>query len=107
MDSRNGRSKTASFQRKNPRPGIAAMIAAYRSGDPYLTFAIQAGQAPPEATRETHGPVRELFKACVLGVQYGMGEMGLARRLGQPVALARSLLQLHRETYPRFWAWSD
>ena len=87
--------------------GDPAMMAAYYSGDPYLALAVQAGQAPADATRETHGPIREQFKACVLGVQYGMGEAGLARRLGQPAALARSLLQLHRETYPHFWAWSD
>jgi hypothetical protein len=85
----------------------AAMMAAYLSGDPYLSFAIQAGQAPADATRETHGPTRELFKACVLGVQYGMGERTLAQRIGRPAALARTLLRLHRETYPKFWAWSD
>jgi DNA polymerase I-like protein with 3'-5' exonuclease and polymerase domains len=42
-----------------------------------------------------------------LGVQYGMGEESLARRIGKPPAYARELLRLHRQTYPRFWAWSD
>src|SRR5262249_50730113 len=74
--------------------GAPAMMSAYQSGDPYLAFAIQAGQAPGDATRETHGRVREQCKTCVLGVQYGMGEAGLAQRLGQPAALARTLLQL-------------
>jgi hypothetical protein len=31
----------------------------------------------------------------------------LARRIGRPTAYGRELLRLHRETYPRFWAWSD
>jgi hypothetical protein len=31
----------------------------------------------------------------------------LARRIGKSTAHARELLRLHRETYPRFWAWSD
>src|SRR5262249_39980389 len=41
------------------------------------------------------------------GVQYGMEAGSLAHRIGLPTAYARQLLQLHRETYPRFWAWSD
>ena len=49
-----------------------AMQAAYLSGDPYLAFARQAHAVPDDATKETHGPQRELFKQCVLAVQYGM-----------------------------------
>jgi DNA polymerase I-like protein with 3'-5' exonuclease and polymerase domains len=94
--------------------GIAAalsndplMQAAYRSGDPYLAFAIQAGAAPVGATKASHKAVREQFKACVLAVQYGMGADALALRIGQPTIRARELLRLHRETYRVFWAWSD
>jgi DNA polymerase-1 len=46
--------------------GDLAMQAAYRSGDPYLAFAKQAGAVPADATKRTHGPTRELFKQCVL-----------------------------------------
>ena len=84
-----------------------AMQAAYLSGDPYLTFAIQARAAPPDATKQTHGAIRELFKACVLGTQYGMEAPSLAARIGQPPIVARDLLRAHRETYPAFWRWSD
>jgi hypothetical protein len=87
--------------------GDPAMMGAYRSGDPYLAFGKQAGRLPRDATKVTHGAERERFKACVLGVQYGMGAEALARRAGGPSALGRELLCLHRETYPRFWAWSD
>ena len=87
--------------------GDPAMIAAYESGDPYLMFAIQAGAAPADATRTTHGEVRDQFKACVLAVQYGMGENSLAVRIGQPPIVARDLLRRHRGTYPRFWEWSQ
>ena len=87
--------------------GDAAMLQAYESGDPYLTFAKQAGAVPPDATKATHGPIREQFKACVLAVQYGMGEASLALRIAQPVAQARQLLRTHRDTYPVFWKWSD
>jgi DNA polymerase I len=94
--------------------GIAAalssdseMMAAYQSGDPYLAFAIRAGAVPKTATKITHEAEREQFKACVLAVQYGMGEASLADRINQPVARARQLLALHRRTYRKFWKWSD
>jgi len=87
--------------------GDEAMMEAYRSGDPYLTFAIQAGAVPANATKKTHEAEREQFKACVLAVQYGMGEASLAVRINQPVARTRQLLELHKRTYKRFWRWSD
>jgi DNA polymerase I len=83
------------------------MMEAYRSGDPYLAFGKQAGRIPPDGTKKTHAADRELFKACVLGVQYGMGPEALARRIGKPTAYGCELLRLHRETYPAFWRWSD
>ena len=87
--------------------GDPAMKEAYCSGDPYLAFAIQAGAVPATATKKTHEAEREQFKACVLAVQYGMGEASLAARINQPVARARQLLALHRQTYRQFWRWSD
>jgi hypothetical protein len=87
--------------------GDPAMLEAYRSGDPYLSFAKQAGAVPPGATRITHAAKREEFKACVLAVQYGMAPETLAARIGKPPILGRELLNLHRETYRPFWRWSD
>jgi DNA polymerase I-like protein with 3'-5' exonuclease and polymerase domains len=87
--------------------GDPKMQSAYTSGDPYLTFAKQAGAVPMDATKRTHAADRELFKQCVLAVQYGMGAEALAVRINQPVAYARELLRLHRNTYNVFWEWSD
>lgn len=94
--------------------GIAAALSgdplmqeAYHTGDPYLTFAKQAGAVPDFATKKTHKAEREQFKACVLAVQYGMGAESLAHRINQPVIRAKELLRLHRETYRVFWHWSD
>jgi DNA polymerase I len=87
--------------------GDAAMVAAYQSGDPYLAFGKQAGVIPAGATKETHGPQRELFKQTLLGVQYGMEADALAARIGQPRIVARNLLHAHRETYSAFWRWSN
>ena len=94
--------------------GIAAalsgdphMMTAYESGDPYLSFARQARAVPESATKRSHPVIREQFKACALAVQYGMGDVSLGHRIGQPAAQARQLLRLHRETYCTFWQWSD
>ena len=83
------------------------MKAAYQSGDPYLGFAKQAGALPETATKESHPRERDQFKACVLAVQYGMGEESLAMCIAHPVIQTRKLLRLHRKTYKVFWAWSD
>jgi DNA polymerase I-like protein with 3'-5' exonuclease and polymerase domains len=87
--------------------GDEAMMAAYQSGDPYLTFGKQARAIPAAATKTTHKAQRELFKQCVLAVQYGMEADSLALRIGQPRIVARDLLTAHRETYRQFWRWSD
>jgi DNA polymerase-1 len=87
--------------------GDTAMQAAYRSGDPYLAFAKQANAVPDSATKATHGPQRELFKQCVLAVQYGMQADGLALRIAQSRIVARNLLSDHHQTYQTCWRWSD
>jgi DNA polymerase family A len=87
--------------------GDSNMLAAYASGDPYLTFGKQAGAIPADGTRDTHGSVRELFKTTALAVLYGMEAQGLALRIDQPTIIARDLLRAHHETYRIFWRWSD
>ncbi len=87
--------------------GDAAMQRAYLSGDPYLAFAIEAGLAPPDATKATHKTARDRCKAVVLGTLYGMQEESLALRLGIDVAEARRLLLAHRRAYRVFWAWVE
>ena len=84
-----------------------AMQTAYTSGDPYLAFAKQAEAVPSSASRESHPVEREQYKACVLAVQYGMGEESLAKRIGKSALHARRLLEQHRRTYHRYWEWSD
>lgn len=84
-----------------------AMLAAYQSGDPYLTFGQQAGLIPAGGTKASHKFERELCKQCVLATQYGMEAESLSARIGQPIIVARDLLRAHRETYRSFWRWSD
>ena len=73
--------------------GDQAMLEAYQSGDFYLALAKRTGAAPSDATRKSHGAVRELFKPCGLGIQYGMEYKSLAVRIGRPEIYARHLLQ--------------
>jgi DNA polymerase I-like protein with 3'-5' exonuclease and polymerase domains len=87
--------------------GDEALLNAYRSRDIYLAFAKQAGLAPPDATKATHGDIRDRCKAVVLGTLYGRGPETLARRIGRPPIEARELLRLHQATYRTFWRWSD
>jgi len=84
-----------------------AMMEAYTSGDPYLAFAKQAGAIPGDATKQSHKVVRDKFKQCALGVQYGMQETSLGNKLGLSTAHGRELLEKHRRTYPRYWQWSQ
>ena len=62
---------------------------------------------PVDGTKRTHVPERDLFKTCVLGVQYGTGAASLVNRIGKPASYAADLLRLRRQTYQSFWAWSD
>jgi hypothetical protein len=87
--------------------GDPAMQEAYVSGDFYLSFAKMAGAVPPDASKETHGPVRDQFKTLALGVLYGLSADGLARKLGVAPCRGRELLQMHQATFRRFWQWSD
>jgi len=83
------------------------MQRAYTSGDPYLSFAVQAGLAPAGATKATHKPTRDRCKSAVLGLSYGMREHSLAQRVGGPTIAARHLIEAHEETYRIFWRWSQ
>jgi DNA polymerase I len=87
--------------------GDAAMLAAYESGDPYLTFGKQIGALPADANKVSHADARQLFKQVVLGIGYGMEAETLARRIGRPTIVARDLIRAYREMYRTFWRWSD
>jgi DNA polymerase I len=87
--------------------GDANMMAAYRTGDPYLAFAKQAGRVTPNATKQTHRAERELFKACILGVQYGMGGNSLATRINLSPSHGNELIELHKRVYATYWRWSE
>jgi hypothetical protein len=80
---------------------------AYHTGAPSLAFAIAAGLAPPDATKQTHKAIRNRCKAVVLGTNYGMSAYGVAQAAKIHELEAKALLQKHRETYRKFWAWAE
>lgn len=82
-----------------------AMMADYRSGDPYMAFAKRAGAVPEGATKVTHADERATYKVAALAVQYGMREESLAKKLGIPVSAARRLITQHQASYPTYWNW--
>jgi DNA polymerase I len=87
--------------------GDQKMIDAYTTGDPYLALAKGVGAVPTEATKESHGAIRELYKCVELATQYGMEAQSLAVRLGKSTMDAQSLLLEHRRLYRKFWFWSE
>lgn len=87
--------------------GDERMIEAYEKGDPYLGFAQLAGLAPPDATKTSHKAIRDRCKEVVLGVNYGIGAATMAAKMEATVAEARELLQLHSQTFRKFWDWSS
>jgi DNA polymerase family A len=87
--------------------GDARMAEDYATGDPHMGFAKAAGLAPPDATKASHPLIRARCKTTCLGVNYGMEANGLSARLGITPAEGHELLRLHRQTYRRFWQWSE
>lgn len=87
--------------------GDEAMMEDYRRSDFYLAFAIRAGLAPPEATKESHKDIRAAAKVVCLGVMFGQSAYGMAAKLGISSTAAAKLLRAHKRVYHRFWAWSN
>jgi hypothetical protein len=83
------------------------MLEDYRRGDVYVSLGQTLGLIPAGGTKETHDRERNVCKGIVLACNYGMGPAGLARKINKPVTVAADLLRRHRETYRRFWEWSD
>lgn len=87
------------------------MIDAYNSGDPYLYFAKKAGAVPAEGVRKDYEEIRNLFKALILGLQYGMGiktlSVHLTSVMGRIVTEreAEKLLNLHKKLFRVYWKW--
>jgi hypothetical protein len=79
----------------------------YESGDPYLMFARLAGAVPAGATKASHPQIRGQYKTVMLGILYGLSDVGIARRLTIPLCDGRRLLSQHKTLFRHFWDWSE
>ena len=87
--------------------GDTGLRDAVESGDPYLAFAKRSGLAPSDATKHSHGAIRDVCKTVVLGTNYGMGPQSLACRTGLSVIDAQNVLRKLAATFPTFWQWAE
>jgi DNA polymerase family A len=86
---------------------VNTMLDMYKSGDPYLAFAKIVGAVPADATKKSHGVVRDRYKTGILAIQYGISAETLAGRLGITKFEAQQMINQHREIFAQYWAWSD
>jgi DNA polymerase I len=84
-----------------------ALLDAVSSRDPYLWFLKRTGRIPQDATKQTHGAIRNWIKPFMLGVHYGLTAAGAAARLGISLTEARRLVEQHQELFPVYWRWAE
>jgi DNA polymerase I-like protein with 3'-5' exonuclease and polymerase domains len=72
-----------------------------------MNFAIRVGLAPPGATSDTHGDIRNMVKPISLGSNYGMSKYGAAAQSGKSLVWAATTLAAHRHAYPVFAQWQQ
>jgi DNA polymerase I len=90
--------------------GDPALLEAYRGGDVYYAFARDCGltqDSDPRRWARDHPDQRQRMKALALAITYGMSVASLAQSLKRHPLVASHLIEKHRRTYPRFWAWRD
>jgi len=87
--------------------GDKNLISDYKTGDPYLTFAKKAGAIPIDGTKETHPEIREIYKRCMLALNYGMSIETFAANVKIPYAEASYIVKWHKRRYQKYWQWSD
>lgn len=97
-------------------------MALYNDGgkDVYLALAKLAGAVPSDATKASHGAMRQTFKAVQLGLGYGKGIESLANDVyatnfgpdGTPSmtqqaakSLALQIMDWHKTTFSDYWQW--
>jgi DNA polymerase-1 len=90
--------------------GDQALMDAYRNGDVYHALALACGltnDPDPKSWKANYPEMRQRMKALQLGINYGMGVPSLAKGLDRHPFVASTIIERHRETYPRFWEWRD
>ena len=81
------------------------MIAAVKSGDPYLFTAKLVGAVPQDAVRKQCEKVREIYKQSFLAISYGQTPFGLKNKLGLPIANATYIHAAIIKAYSEYQIW--
>ena len=81
------------------------MIAAVKSGDPYLHTAKLVNAVPQNATKKSHAKVREIYKQSFLAISYGQTPFGLKNKLGIPLANATFIHGAIINAYSVYQVW--
>src|SRR5262249_33102257 len=82
----------------------------YQAGDIYHALARLCGrtkESDPKRSKQQDPETRQKMKPLQLGINYGMGVPSLARGLGRHPLIASGIIELHKRTYPRLWAWRE
>jgi hypothetical protein len=88
--------------------GDQRLIEDYQSGDIYHALARMCGltdDPDPAHWKATNPAQRQRMKAIQLGINYGMGVPSLAKGLDRHPLIASTIIERHKQTYPRFWQW--
>jgi DNA polymerase I len=95
--------------RRSRDPKLIEIVRAHavEGKDPYVQLAIAVGLAPEGATEESDPKIRGTGKIIQLAMLYGAGPGLVAQRTGMTLDQARAFLKRQRETFRRFFAWSD
>jgi hypothetical protein len=79
----------------------------FYENDPYLSFAKHIGAAPSDATKQSHGKLRDRYKTGLLAIQYGVSYVTLAAKLGITQVAAQAMIDQHHELFSTYWAWAE
>jgi hypothetical protein len=75
--------------------------------DPYIELAVMVGLSAAGATEEDSPEARAMGKIVQLALLFGAGPGVIMRATGMPLEQARVFLKRQRQTFRRFYGWSD
>ena len=92
------------------RSGDERLKRDYSNGDVYHALALLCGlttDPDPVHWKANNPAMRDRMKPLQLGINYGMGVPSLAKGLDRHPLIASTIIELHKQTYPRFWEWRE
>jgi hypothetical protein len=88
--------------------GDPALMESYGGGDVYYDLAVLCGLTcglDRKRWKKEKPDLRQRMKSLQLAINYGMGVPSLAKGIDRHPMIASTIIEKHRETFPRFWGW--